>query len=40
VIIDRTKWDVRYNSGKFYDNLADDTISDDIEFDMKIVAKK
>jgi polyisoprenoid-binding protein YceI len=40
VIIDRTKWDVRYNSGKFYDNLADKAISDDIEFDMKIVAKK
>jgi polyisoprenoid-binding protein YceI len=40
VIIDRTKWDVRYNSGKFYDNLADETISDNIEFQMKIVAKK
>jgi polyisoprenoid-binding protein YceI/photosystem II stability/assembly factor-like uncharacterized protein len=40
LIIDRTKWDVRYNSGKFYDNLADEAISDDIEFDMKIVAKK
>jgi polyisoprenoid-binding protein YceI/photosystem II stability/assembly factor-like uncharacterized protein len=40
VVIDRTKWDVRYNSGKFYDNLADKAISDDIEFDMKIVAEK
>jgi polyisoprenoid-binding protein YceI len=40
VIIDRTKWDIRYKSGKFYDNLADETISDDIEFHMKIVAKK
>lgn len=40
VIIDRTKWDVRYKSGKFYDNLADEAISDDIEFNMKIVAKK
>jgi polyisoprenoid-binding protein YceI len=40
VTIDRTKWDVRYNSGKFYDNLADKTISDFIEFDIKIVAKK
>jgi polyisoprenoid-binding protein YceI len=38
--IDRTKWDVRYNSGKFYDNLADNAISDDIEFEMKIVARK
>jgi polyisoprenoid-binding protein YceI len=40
VIIDRTKWDVRYRSGSFYDNLADEAISDDIEFDLKIVAKK
>ena len=38
--IDRTTWDVRYNSGKFYDNLADRTISDSIEFNIKIVAKK
>lgn len=40
LVIDRTKWDVRYNSGKFYDNLADKTISDSIEFIIKIVAKK
>jgi polyisoprenoid-binding protein YceI len=40
LIIDRTKWDVRYNSGKFYDNLADNAISDSIEFNIKIVAKK
>ena len=40
VTIDRTRWDVRYKSGKFFDNLADETISDNVEFDMKIVAKK
>ena len=40
LVIDRTKWGIRYNSGKFYANLADQTISDSIEFDMKIVAKK
>jgi polyisoprenoid-binding protein YceI len=40
VIIDRTRWNVRYNSGKFYDNLADETISDEIELEMKIVARK
>lgn len=38
--IDRTQWDVRYRSGKFFDNLADEAISDDIEFHLKIVAKK
>lgn len=39
LVIDRTKWDIRYNSGKFYDLLADKTISDSIEFHIKIVAK-
>ena len=40
LVIDRTKWGVRYGSGKFFDNLKDKTISDDIEFNIKIVAKK
>jgi polyisoprenoid-binding protein YceI len=40
LVIDRTKWDVRYKSGKFFDNLKDQAISDDIEFDIKIVTKK
>ena len=40
LVIDRTRWDVRYKSGKFYDNLANQTMSDSIEFHMKIVAKK
>lgn len=40
LVIDRTQWDVRYNSGKFYYNLADETISDSVEFNIKIVAKK
>ncbi|MBA4851120.1 YceI family protein [Emticicia sp. BO119] len=40
VTIDRTKWGIRYASGKFYDNLADQTVSDKIELQMKIVAKK
>lgn len=40
LVIDRTTWDVRYRSAKFFDNLADKTISDSIEFQIKIVAKK
>ena len=40
VIIDRTQWGIRYRSGKFYDNLADQAVSDDIEIRMRIVAKK
>jgi polyisoprenoid-binding protein YceI len=39
VTIDRTRWDVRYGSGKFFASLADKGISDDIEFHMKIVAE-
>lgn len=39
LVIDRTKWGVRYGSTKFFDNLKDQTISDNIEFNIKIVAK-
>ena len=40
LVIDRTQWGIRYSSGKFYDNLADQAVSDEIEFLVKIVAKK
>ena len=40
LVIDRTLWDIRYKSGKFYDNLANQTMSDSIEFHINIVAKK
>ena len=40
LVIDRTLWDVRYKSGKFYDNLANQAMSDSIEFHMEIVARK
>jgi polyisoprenoid-binding protein YceI len=40
LVIDRTLWGIRYNSGKFFDNLKDEVISDSIEFNIKIVAKK
>jgi polyisoprenoid-binding protein YceI len=40
VTIDRAQWDVRYGSGKFFSDLADNAISDSIAFDMKIVARK
>lgn len=38
LVIDRTQWGIRYRSGKFYDNLADQAVSDDIEILIKIVA--
>jgi polyisoprenoid-binding protein YceI len=40
LIIDRTEWGIRYRSGRFYDNLADQAVSDEIEFIIDIVAKK
>jgi polyisoprenoid-binding protein YceI len=40
LIIDRTLWNVRYRSGKFFNNLKDQAISDNIEFNVEIVAKK
>jgi polyisoprenoid-binding protein YceI len=40
LVIDRTLWDVRYKSGKFFDNLKDQAIADSIEFQIKIVARK
>ncbi|WP_281232349.1 YceI family protein [Flavobacterium gelatinilyticum] len=29
--VDRTKYDIKYNSGNFFENLGDKTISDDFE---------
>lgn len=40
LLIDRTNWGIRYKSGKFFDILADKTISDNIEFNITIVAKQ
>ncbi len=40
LVIDRTDWDIRYRSGKFYADLADKAITDSLEFDIKLVAKR
>jgi polyisoprenoid-binding protein YceI len=40
LVIDRTLWDVRYKSGKFFDNLKDQAIADSIEFNIKIASNK
>ncbi|MDX9789715.1 MAG: YceI family protein [Candidatus Kapaibacterium sp.] len=37
--IDRSKWDVRYGSGSFFDNLGDATIYDDIKFELTLSGK-
>ncbi len=38
--IDRTRWDIRYNSGKFFPNIGDKIIKDDIQMDLNLVATK
>lgn len=39
ITVDRTKYDVRYGSGKFFDNLGDNMIYDDFILDVKIVTE-
>ena len=38
--IDRTKWNIRYGSGSFFEDLGDRMILDDIEFDVNLVSMK
>ncbi len=37
--LDRTKWNIRYGSGKFFENLGDKMISDDFELKLHIVGE-
>ena len=37
--IDRTKWNIKYGSGSFFDNLGDKAIYDDIEFELNLVSR-
>jgi polyisoprenoid-binding protein YceI len=37
--LDRTKWDIRYGSGKFFQDLGDRMIYDDFEVTFDIAAK-
>ena len=38
--IDRTEWDIKYRSGKFFDNLKNKLIDDAIDITVKVSAKK
>ena len=38
--IDRTKWDIKFKSASFFDNLGDNFIYDDIQLKVKLVANK
>jgi len=37
--IDRTEWGIKYNSGKFFDDLKDKAINDDMALQVNLVAK-
>jgi polyisoprenoid-binding protein YceI len=39
IIIDRTKYDVRFGSGSFFENLGDRTIFDEITFKVSLFVK-
>ncbi len=38
--IDRSRWEVKYGSASFFDNLGDKMIYDEIRFKVKVLAKK
>jgi len=40
ITIDRSKYDVRYGSNSFFDNLGDKAISDEFIIEIKLVASK
>ena len=40
IIIDRTKWDVVYNSGNIFKDLGDKIIHDEINFDIFLLSEK
>lgn len=39
ITIDRTAYDIRYGSGKFFENLGDKTINDEFTLKFNVVAK-
>jgi hypothetical protein len=39
VTLDRTKWNVKYGSGKFFENLGDKLIYDDFTVELDVKAK-
>ncbi|HEY9005428.1 YceI family protein [Ohtaekwangia sp.] len=38
IVVDRTKYDIRYGSASFFDNLGDKAIANDFELDLDLVA--
>ncbi len=40
IVFDRSKYDIRYGSKSFFDNLGDNAIYDDVKIEVNLVAKK
>lgn len=40
VALDRTLWNVRFGSDKFFDNLGDNVVKDEMKISLSLVAKK
>jgi polyisoprenoid-binding protein YceI len=40
IVVNRTKYDIKYGSGSFFDNLGDKAINDDFELNVDLVAAK
>ena len=40
IVLDRTKWDIRFNSKKFFESIGDKAIFDDFEIDLTLTAAK
>src|SRR5690606_22867425 len=37
--VDRTKYNIRYGSGKFFENLGDKMIDDNFEIELNVISK-
>jgi len=40
IVVDRTKYDIKYGSGSFFDNLGDKAINNEFELKVELVAVK
>jgi len=40
IVVDRTKYDIKYGSKSFFDSIGDKAINDEFELSVKLVAKK
>ena len=39
IVVDRTKWNIKYGSGSFFDNLGDKTIYDEFKLKVALLVK-